>query len=244
MNANQALEILIRRNEKYAQKHGKNDYVRENEDIINAVLTLINAYENRPIIDKTDKTPFPFAEVEVSGYLEPITNLVPRGNYNLLFIWQMITGVKKLKEKTDKLRSIPDKDAARKFKAENLPYVTFSGTFTKRDATCLVKHSNLLMIDFDHVGDVSAIQELKGKLLKDKYFDTLLMFRSPSGDGLKWLINIDVTRYPHKEWFSGIYHYVKNTYGLEIDKSGSDIARACFLCHDQQAFINPNIYKN
>jgi hypothetical protein len=98
-----------------------------------------------------------------------------------------------------------------------------------------------MVIDFDHVGDLDKISTLKGKLLNDKYFTTLLMFRSPSGDGLKWLINIDITRYSHKEWFEGIYHYIKNTYDLEIGRSGSDITRACFLCHDAQAFINPNL---
>ncbi|MDR2823617.1 MAG: hypothetical protein LBB41_00285 [Prevotellaceae bacterium] len=98
-------------------------------------------------------------------------------------------------------------------------------------------------MDFDHVGEISAINELKANLLKDRFFETLLMFRSPSGDGLKWLINIDLTRYSHRVWFDGIYHYILNTYGQAIDKSGSDVARACFLCNDAQAYINPNLYR-
>ena len=238
----EAIERLKQRNENYAARKNINiDYVRENEAIINALIKFANEQE-KPLLSKEDKKPFPFAIVEMSGYEPPITNTKPQGNYLLWYWYNFIIG-NLLKEKTEKLRSIPDPATARKFKAENFPYVTFSGTFTKRDSNFLVKHSNLMMIDFDHVGNISAIQELKSKLLKDKYFDTMLMFRSPSGDGLKWLINIDITRYSHKCWFDGIYHYVKNTYGLEIDKSGSDVARACFLCHDAQAYINPNIYK-
>jgi len=241
MNALQAIEILKHRNGNFAQKHGITDYVRENEEIINAFITLLNAYESRPVIDKTEKKPFPFAAVEVSGYDNPITNLNPCGNFLIRDIYQFI--ISAFKDVTEQLRSIKDKIAAGKFKADNFSYVTFSGTFKKRDAKCLIKHSNLMVIDFDHIGDLTAIQELKSKLLKDPYFDTILMFRSPSGDGLKWLINIDITRYTHRQWFDGVFHYVKHTYGLEIDKSGSDIARACFLCHDPQAYINPNIYR-
>ena len=242
MTFEDAIEILQRRNNNYAARKGLTDYVRENEQIINALIDFANERENR-FMPAQEKEPFPFAKVYVSGFDNPITNLVPLGNFPLVWIYEKTIISDAFKNITEQLRTITDVAQARKFKADNFPYITFSGTFARRDSEALIRHSNMLMIDFDHVGDVSAIQELKGKLLKDKYFDTLLMFRSPSGDGLKWLINIDITRYSHRCWFDGIYHYVKHTYGLEIDKSGSDIARACFLCHDQQAFINPNIYK-
>jgi hypothetical protein len=239
MNATQAIEILKRRNNNFARKKGITDYVRENEQIINALISVVDAYENRPFRQTKEKESFPFAAAEFSVFDAPITNIKPVINWTVREVFHYITTNELLMQWTDYLRNI-DKSV----KATNLPYCCFSGTFTERNVKKLQQHSNLLMIDFDHVGDVSAIQALKGRLLKDKYFDTVLMFRSPSGDGLKWLVPIDVTRHSHRQWFDGIYHYVLNTYGLAIDKSGSDIARACFLCHDRQAFINPNIYKN
>jgi hypothetical protein len=65
------------------------------------------------------------------------------------------------------------------------------------------------------------------------------MFVSPSGDGLKWIIPIDLTKAKQADYFKAIANYVKKTYQLEIDHSGKDISRACFLPQDINAFINP-----
>lgn len=45
---------------------------------------------------------------------------------------------------------------------------------------------------------------------------------------------------PYNEYFRAVSNYIKKTYGVEPDKSGKDIARACFLPYDPDAFINPN----
>jgi hypothetical protein len=118
--------------------------------------------------------------------------------------------------------------------------VTFSGTFSKRNDAALIQHSGLITLDFDHV---SNLQELKETLLLDRYFETELMFISPSGDGLKWIISIDLRECNHQDWFQAISAYIKATYQLEVDKSGKDISRACFLPHDPKVYINPNYLK-
>lgn len=46
-----------------------------------------------------------------------------------------------------------------------------------------------MCLDFDHVEN---IMELKQKLLNYEYFDTELLFVSPSGNGLKWIIPVDL----------------------------------------------------
>ena len=56
---------------------------------------------------------------------------------------------------TSTLRSIQDVKEARKYKAFQFDYVTFSGTFSKRNDKNLRKHSGLLTIDFDHVQDIA-----------------------------------------------------------------------------------------
>ena len=38
-----------------------------------------------------------------------------------------------------------------------------------------------------------------------------------------------------------VANYVRATYGIEVDKSGKDISRACFLPFDSKAYINPNL---
>ena len=108
--------------------------------------------------------------------------------------------------------------------------------FQTRNDKALISHSGLLCIDFDHLQSVDLLRK---QLLQDEYFDTQMLFVSPSGDGLKWIIPIDTKQTTHSNYFAAVANYILQTYGVEVDKSGRDISRACFLPHDQQAFINP-----
>ncbi|MCQ2307586.1 MAG: hypothetical protein MJ000_08500 [Bacteroidales bacterium] len=36
--------------------------------------------------------------------------------------------------------------------------------------------------------------------------------------------------------------HIKQRYNIEIDRSGKDISRACFLPHDQNVFINTKYF--
>ncbi|MCG8532893.1 MAG: hypothetical protein MI749_19860, partial [Desulfovibrionales bacterium] len=137
------------------------------------------------------------------------------------------------------LRCITDKKEARQYKAAHFDYVTFSGVFSKRSDAALLKHSGLLVIDFDHVEDVP---ELSNSLLQDEYFETEILFTSPSGDGFKWIISIDITEHSHKDWFVSIKNYIQQTYDLEVDSAGKDVSRACFLPHDTQIYLHPKYH--
>ena len=170
-----------------------------------------------------------------SFFKAPIINTKPHKAVNLLQIYNAIKG-NYYKERTQKLRAISDIAQARKYKAANFDYCTFSGTFTTRNDKALIKHSGLLCIDFDHLQN---LQDLKNRLLTDEYFDTQLLFVSPSGDGLKWIIPIDTAQTTHNDYFKAVSSYIQQAYGVEIDKSGRDVSRACFLPYDPQAYINP-----
>ena len=144
------------------------------------------------------------------------------------------------KERTQALRAFANNKLARQYKAQQFDYCTFSGVFTSRNDKALVKHSGLLVVDFDHL---NSVETLFKRLLQDEYFDTQLLFRSPSGDGLKWVISIDATKTPHAEYFAAVANYIRQVYSIEVDKSGKDLSRACFLPHDPDVFINPLIVK-
>ena len=77
------------------------------------------------------------------------------------------------------------------------------------------------------------------RLLQDEYFDTQLLFRSPSGHGLKWIIPTDLSECGHTDYFRSVATYVLKTYGVEVDQSGKDVCRACFLPWDPDAYLNP-----
>ena len=123
-----------------------------------------------------------------SFFKAPVRNVFPAETLRLHQVFALITS-DKYKKITEDLRAITDVKEARKFKANRFDYVTFSGTFEKRNDSNLLQHSNLLTIDFDHLDN---LQELKTQLLNDEYFETEMLFTSPSGDGLKWIIRIDI----------------------------------------------------
>jgi hypothetical protein len=172
---------------------------------------------------------------QFSFFKAPVSNTKPHKVVSLLQIYNAIKG-DYYKERTGKLRAISDVQQARKFKAANFDYCTFSGIFSVRNDKALVKHSGLLCLDFDHL---QSVELLRNQLLQDEYFDTQLLFVSPSGNGLKWIISIDTATTTHGDYFAAVANYVSQTYGIAVDKSGRDISRACFLPHDPQAFINP-----
>ena len=207
-------------------------------------------YTNRNKIDypqqalQTPHSPSPHGEGSGVRYFSffkaPIKNTIPHKTVSLVQVYNAITG-DFYKERTDKLRSFNDLKQARQFKANNFDYCTFSGVFTSRNDKKIVQHSGLMAVDFDHLPN---LEEVRQSLLVDEYFDTQLLFVSPSGDGLKWIIPIDTTTTPHGEYFAAVANYILQTYGVEVDKSGRDISRACFLPHDPNAFINPLILEN
>ena len=175
-----------------------------------------------------------------SFFKAPVRNTIPHKSISLLDAYNYIVG-DYAKQRTEKLRNIKDPKQARQFKASTFDYCTFSGMFQTRNDKALISHSGLLCIDFDHLQSVDLLRK---QLLQDEYFETQLLFVSPSGDGIKWIISIsppvgDLGGFSHSNYFAAVANYILKTYGVEVDKSGRDISRACFLPHDPQAFINP-----
>lgn len=206
-----------------------NLHIGENWSFYSQKKTVINTTKNE-VAQVKNKNAFAF-----SFFKAPIKNTIPHKTVSLVQVYNAITG-EYYKQHTEKLRSIADAVQARKYKAANFDYCTFSGVFTSRNDKSLVTHSELMCIDFDHVQNIDTLRQA---LLADEYFDTQLLFVSPSGDGLKWIIDIDTRKTPHGEYFASVANYILQTYSVEVDKSGKDISRACFLPFDPNAFINP-----
>jgi len=206
-----------------------NLHIGENWSFYSQKKTIINTTKNE-VAQVKNKKAFAF-----SFFKAPIKNIIPHKTVSLVQVYNAITG-EYYKQHTEKLRSISDTVQARKYKAANFDYCTFSGVFTARNDKSLITHSELMCIDFDHVQNTDTLRQA---LLADEYFDTQLLFVSPSGDGLKWIIEIDTRKASHGEYFASVANYILQTYSFEVDKSGKDISRACFLPFDPNAFINP-----
>ena len=127
--------------------------------------------------------------LEMSYFVPPITNKVPSRTASLGEVARMVrSGMLALETQT--LRGISDKSQARSYKGRNFPYVTPSGVFSYCNDQSIIRHSRLLCIDLDHLNDVNKTKQL---LIADRHFATPFAFRSPSGDGLKWFIKIDLS---------------------------------------------------
>ena len=206
-----------------------NLHIGENWSFYSQKKTIINTTKNE-VAQVKNKKAFAF-----SFFKAPIKNIIPHKTVSLVQVYNAITG-EYYKQHTEKLRSISDTVQARKYKAANFDYCTFSGVFTARNDKSLITHSELMCIDFDHVQNIDTLRQA---LLADEYFDTQLLFISPSGDGLKWIIEIDTRKASHGEYFASVANYILQTYSVVVDKSGKDISRACFIPFDPNAFINP-----
>jgi len=170
-----------------------------------------------------------------SYFNKPVTNTSPALIMSPKMAYLNITSTKN-ETVTRVLRSIASPESARNYKARNFNYSCFSGTFTSRGDKNLIKHSGFITLDFDHIKHPGTLED---ELIVDKNFETVITFISPSGDGLKWIVKIDMAKHSHLEWFRCLEYYVNTKYGFKVDKSGKDISRCCFLPFDPQAYINP-----
>lgn len=174
-----------------------------------------------------------------SFYLAPATQVRYYKEATVVDVYRCLTDPKVAKRQTETLRSLTDKEQRAAFKRTNFHYCTFSGTFgTERKNDKMQRHSSLICFDFDHLDDLAAVKSL---LLADPQFETLLLFTSPSGNGLKWVISIDLSRASHEQWFQAVANYLMQTYQLQADPACRNVARACFIPYDPEAYIAPRL---
>ena len=164
-------------------------------------------------------------------YKGGINNKFPNEEINILQLKDLIES-NIYKEKIEDLRNTIVQEDIKEIK-ESLDYVTIAGTFTSRDNSNLISSSGYLIIDID---DDKSLETRK-KLEDCEY--THLLFKSPRG-GFKIIVKILNVKNDdeYKEYIESCWEeYSKIT---PVDKSGSDIARACFLSYDENVYYNPD----
>ena len=183
---------------------------------------------------------------KMSFFRRPIKNTKPCREASPQDIYKYLVS-DYAKAHTEHIRTIADNRERSRYKAANLDYITPGGTFRSRKENELIQASGYMVIDFDHIPNAKGLVK---RLANDTNFETILAFRSPSGDGAKWIVALpdtnkpDGTPFTYGEFFTILSNYSKKIYGIEADPSGKDICRACFLPHDPDAFINPLYIEN
>ena len=132
------------------------------------------------------------------------------------------------------LRKSDSKEEYNSIKKEQIPCVTLSGIFNYRSGNGLVRHSGLMQVDIDKVGDYQATFS---KLCKDNYI--YVCFRSPGGKGIKAIVKISPSPETHKSHFKALEIYFKNQFGIKIDSLCKDLARSMLLSYDPDIYCNP-----
>lgn len=160
-----------------------------------------------------------------------IQSTIPEDTFTLFQTYELLKS-DKYKNQIEVIRQTSDKKQQSKLKSQ-LDYVTFSGVFSKRNAESLIEYSYLVCLDFDNIPNISSFSQ---EIYQDSH--VILGFISPSGNGLKIIVQVD--KATHELAWLQVSNYFKNKYTLEADKSGKDICRACFLSHDSNAYFNPN----
>lgn len=155
------------------------------------------------------------------------------------------TGARGLDEKTKMCHVLAqtDKDAYRDYKEKELPAVTFAGIFPKgkRKANVLSVHSSLVVLDIDGLSeaDIPLLLSELSQLPQVK-----LAFISPSGKGIKIVVLVSPVPKDdaeHKAAWQACVDFFENLaeeYGFEIDPTGKDCSRLCYLAYDAQAIFH------
>jgi len=180
-----------------------------------------------------------------SYYRKPITNVLPYKNITLDQLAIAIKG-DYYKEETEKLRRLLNNDpgAYRIAKGRELDYVTFGGTFTKRHVSGLTDISGYVCMDFDHLKNEYKVEYYFDKMQSEVYdkekcsVATIprMIFRSPSGFGLKVICDLPNPEKSFTENFEYLKYQYRKNFGIDADNI-SDISRACFVCHDPLCWI-------
>ena len=117
-----------------------------------------------------------------------------------------------------------------------LPAFTFNGVFKEtRKGENLTSYSKIMVLDIDKLS-ADEIDDIKSEVERIDY--TLAVAISPSGRGLKIFVKTTANKETHKVTFERLAEYYQNIIDCEIDQSGKDLARLCFMTFDTSIYTN------
>jgi len=148
--------------------------------------------------------------------------------------WRLLRNPpERVKRIIERLRAEPDEYKAKEIKCE-LPAITWSGSFSRREAAGLVEHSGLYVYDIDDYGDVDACC-VELTRLQEKALPWIVGgFVSPSGTGFKVVLagptveaGESATAAHKAAWHAGAA-LLRASCGWTLD-AAADPCRLCFL---------------
>ena len=139
----------------------------------------------------------------------------------------------KSKDTVESVRNSKTKEEASVLK-NTLPCILFAGEFSERNGNGLNNHNGLMCVDFDKFPTKEIMINQLNELKKNKHF--VLLFISPSGNGIKGVVKIPVsTKDTHPRYFKEF----QNKFNFDYwDVSCSNVDRVCFESFDPEIYVN------
>jgi len=160
------------------------------------------------------------------------------GSRTLLQIVEEIRG-NRHKDAISKIRKLVEKGDTEKVSRlkKGLEAFTVSGLFEGgRKMSFLKKYNSFVILDIDKLDP----EDLPDLILKAREIPfTKVAFISPSGRGLKIIVEVDSEMKGHNAAYFQVMNFYKDNLMVEIDKSGKDITRLCFMSYDPEIYFNP-----
>ncbi len=127
-------------------------------------------------------------------------------------------------------------------KKKQLPAYIFTGIASgNRYKFDISGYTSLIIVDIDKL---ETIELIKSQLKSDRH--VISVWTSPSGNGLKALFNVEYANPLNDEeiWvlheycaFPQIENYLSTNYGIQVDRTGADITRLCFVSSDSDIHL-------
>lgn len=183
---------------------------------------------------------------------------------------EMTRRLRDLSTDEEVLRHVPEKDDAGhwhakqigtqpfkvQFKNTRFAFVQFAGVFSYRRGDALQAPSGLWCVDFDHFARTpEELAQAKDALLADDQARPVLVFTSPSGDGLKaiYLFDFLTDEAERVARLRGLYAYLKSRFpnwkqidgkhaGEHALDTYTDAPHCCNVPHDADARLNEDAF--
>jgi hypothetical protein len=163
---------------------------------------------------------------------------------NVVSLESILSGIKngRWKKEVDQLRSIDKtskegREKLDKLKRTILPAFIPTGIFEERVDDGCVLYNNLMVIDIDNVPE-SKINSIKRDLMRRSWVKAFFNSPTKAEKGLKIIIMVDISYDDHLAAFLGIEEMFFKLYGIEIDPSGKNTSRLCYISYDPDLFYN------
>ena len=167
-------------------------------------------------------------------------------NYRSITLFEALNSIRTnlYYSQMSKIRDILHKGDIKSYreKKKHLPAFIFAGiAYGERHKFDISGYTHLLIVDIDRLGNYELV---KSQLVSEEH--VLAVWASPSGNGLKALFYVEfegITK-PEDIWilheycaFPQISKYLSENYDIQVDQSGADITRLCFVSADSNIHL-------